>query len=306
MLTGMAALGLTLTACGGGPAGGGGPVEDVVIDTSQVSGEIDYWLWDSNQLPAYQQCADAFKQANPNATVTISQIGWPDYWSRLTNGFVAGDAPDVFTNHLSKYPEIVTNYQLAPLDATLANDGFDVNQYQPGLAHLWKGQDGKRYGLPKDFDTVAIFYNKKLTDEAGLTAEQLNRLSWNPQDGGSYERAIAHLTVDENGVRGDELGFDKENVAVYGLGLDGSAGSGVGQDPMEHVHRFQQLDLHRQEPVGHPLQLRPAPVPGDHRLVLRLDRQGLHAVSGRRHRAGQLRHLLGGPVRDGDQRLVDD
>ena len=54
MLTGMAALGLTLTACGGGPAGGGGPVEDVVIDTSQVSGEIDYWLWDTNQLPAYQ------------------------------------------------------------------------------------------------------------------------------------------------------------------------------------------------------------------------------------------------------------
>jgi multiple sugar transport system substrate-binding protein len=229
MLTGMAALGLTLTACGGGPAGGGGPVEDVVIDTSQVSGEIDYWLWDTNQLPAYQQCADAFKQANPNATVSISQFGYTDYWSKLSNGFVAGDAPDVFTNHLSKYPEIVTNHQLVPLDATLANDGFDVNQYQPGLADLWKGQDGKRYGLPKDFDTVAIFYNKKMTDEAGLTAEQLNELTWNPQDGGSYERAIAHLTVDENGVRGDAPGFDKENVAVYGLGLDGSAGSGVGQ-----------------------------------------------------------------------------
>ena len=71
-------------------------------------------------------------------------MGWDDYWSKLTNGFVAGDAPDVFTNHLSKYPEFVTQQQLVPLDDTLTKDGFNADQYQPGLADLWKGQDGKR------------------------------------------------------------------------------------------------------------------------------------------------------------------
>ena len=87
---------------------------------------------------------------------------------------MAGDAPDVFTNHLSKYPEFVTNQQLVPLDATLEKDGFDVNQYQEGLADLWKGQDGKRYGLPKDFDTVALFYNS----EAGRGGRLRRRPSW--------------------------------------------------------------------------------------------------------------------------------
>jgi len=33
---------------------------------------------------------------------------------------------------------------------------------------------------------------------------------------------IAHVTVDVNGKRGDEPGFDKTRVKVYGLGLDGA------------------------------------------------------------------------------------
>ncbi len=232
-LVGVAALSLTLTACvgdstGGGTGGGGGEGGEV-IDTANATGEINYWLWDNNQLPAYQACADAFKKANPNASVKISQFGWDDYWAKLTNGFVAGDAPDVFTNHLAKYPEFVTQQQLVPLDGTLAKDGFNVDQYQPGLADLWKGPDGKRYGLPKDFDTVAIFYNKKLVTDGGINEDSLKTLAWNPQDGGTYEKAIAHLTVDNNGKRGDEAGFDKTKIKVYGLGLDGSAGAGVGQ-----------------------------------------------------------------------------
>ena len=230
VLTGLAALSLTLTACGGGGGDGGGSGGGgEVIDTGAATGEIDYWLWDNAQLPSYTKCADAFKAANPNVTVKISQFAWDDYWSKITNGFVAGDAPDVFTNHLAKYPEFVTNGQLVALDETLTKDGFNVDQYQEGLADLWKGQDGLRYGLPKDFDTVALFYNSELVEDGGYDAAQLGELAWNPTDGGTYEKAIAHLTVDEAGVRGDEPGFNKDKVKVYGLGLDGGAGEGVGQ-----------------------------------------------------------------------------
>ena len=229
-LVGLATLSLTLTACGGGSdnAGGGGGDEEAV-DTSAATGDINYWLWDANQLPAYQSCADAFKTANPNVNVKISQFGWDDYWGKITNGFVAGDAPDVFTNHLSKYGEFVSQQQLVSLDATLAKDGFNTTQYQPGLADLWVGQDGKRYGLPKDFDTVAIFYNEKLASDGGYAAADLQNLAWNPQDGGTYEKVIAHLTQDTEGRRGDEPGFDKTKVKVYGLALTGSGGDNAGQ-----------------------------------------------------------------------------
>lgn len=228
-LVGVAALSLTLSACGGGGSDADSEGGDEAIDTSTATGDVDYWLWDANQLPAYQSCADAFKAANPNVNVKISQFGWDDYWGKITNGFVAGDAPDVFTNHLSKYGEFVSQDQLVPLDATLAKDGFDTNQYQAGLADLWVGQDGKRYGLPKDFDTVALFYNEELAKAAGYAASDLQNLAWNPTDGGTYEKVIAHLTQDENGKRGDEAGFDKTKVKVYGLALTGSGGDNAGQ-----------------------------------------------------------------------------
>ncbi|WP_353082077.1 ABC transporter substrate-binding protein [Tessaracoccus lapidicaptus] len=228
-LAAVTALSLTLTACGGESepaATNGGDGE--AVDTSAASGQIDYWLWDNNQKPAYEQCAADF-QEETGVSVTITQYAWDDYWSGITNGFVAGTAPDVFTNHLSRYPEFVTQGQLMALDATLEADGVDVDGYQEGLADLWVGQDGQRYGLPKDFDTVAIFYNKALIEEAGVDEADLAALEWNPEDGGTYEEMIAHLTIDNNGVRGDEPGFDKTKVAVYGLGLDGGSGGGNGQ-----------------------------------------------------------------------------
>jgi multiple sugar transport system substrate-binding protein len=189
-----------------------------------AEGQIDYWLWDANQLPGYRQCAEDFNAANPDLTVKITQLGWDDYWSKVTNGMVAENAPDVFTNHLSKYPDYLRFDQLVPLDDT----DLDFGQYAEGLADLWVGQDGNRYGVPKDWDTVALFYNREMLDEAGIAEEEMAELTWNPDDGGTLEEVIARLTVDRNGIRGDEPGFDKSSVAVYGLGLNAS-GAGMGQ-----------------------------------------------------------------------------
>jgi multiple sugar transport system substrate-binding protein len=202
----LAAVTLSLTACSGETAA---PTTTAAPGGSAaaISGEVNYWLWDNNQKPAYQQCADAFHVANPDATIKITQYAWDDYWSGITNGFVAGTAPDVFTNHLSKYPEFVTQGQLEPLDDYLAADGTKTDIYQKGLADLWVAQDGKRYGLPKDFDTVAIFYNKALIADAGVSEADLAGMTWNPTDGGTYEKMIAHLTIDNAGKRGDEAGF---------------------------------------------------------------------------------------------------
>ncbi|GAA5065457.1 multiple sugar transport system substrate-binding protein [Thermocatellispora tengchongensis] len=189
---------------------------------------IDYWMWDTNQQPQYQACADAFTKANPDYKVKITQYGWSDYWSTLTAAFVSGTAPDVFTSHLSNYPQFAAQGQLLPIDDLVARDKIDLSLYQDGLADLWVAKDGKRYGLPKDFDTVALIYNKQKLKEAGIDPKELDDLRWNPQDGGTYEKLIARLTVDENGKRGDEPGFDKKHVATYGLGLN-SSGSGSGQ-----------------------------------------------------------------------------
>ncbi|WP_329599555.1 sugar ABC transporter substrate-binding protein [Streptomyces pseudovenezuelae] len=206
------ALALCLTGCARSGSAG------------SSSHTVTYWLWDSNQQPAYQACAKDFEQQNPGLHVKITQLGWDDYWTKLTASFIAGTEPDVFTDHIQKFGQFADLKVLEPLDDL----GIDESAYQPGLAANWMGQDGHRYGSPKDWDTVALFYNKKMTDAAGLTAAQLNDLAWNPEDGGSFEKAVAHLTIDRNGKRGDEPGFDKNNVKVYGLATNGG-GDGDGQ-----------------------------------------------------------------------------
>lgn len=186
---------------------------------------ISYGLWDSNQLPAYQQCAADFEAANPEYKIDIEQIGWDDYWTKITTGFVSGENYDVFTSHVAYYPEFQKNDQVLPLDDYIAADGLDLSIYQDGLVELWQNPDGVQYGLPKDFDTISLFYNEQMVEAAGLTPADLQDLTWNPDDGGTYEELIAHLTVDANGVRGDEAGFDKDNVETYGLWMEGAGGA---------------------------------------------------------------------------------
>ncbi|MBA2946035.1 ABC transporter substrate-binding protein [Streptomyces himalayensis] len=207
------ALGLSLvTGCAQGGSAG------------SSANTVTYWLWDANQLPAYQACAKGFEKENPGLKVKITQLGWSDYWTKLTAGFIAGTQPDVFTDHIQKFGQFADLQVLEPLDDL----GIKDDAYQPGLAANWMGQDGHRYGAPKDWDTVALFYNQKLAKDAGLNPEELNNLAWNPKDGGTFEKAIAHLTIDRNGKRGDEPGFDKNNVKVYGLATNGG-GFGDGQ-----------------------------------------------------------------------------
>lgn len=228
---------LVIAGCGNGGGDGG----DVTLS---------YVLWDSNQLPPYSECAEAFREQT-GVAVDIEQFSWNDYWNNLTTQFGAGRAPDVFTNHLAFYPQFVADEVILPIDEQVAADGVDLEVYLPGLADLWVGQDGNRYGLPKDWDTVALVYNEAFLADAGLTADDVWDATWNPDDGGSFEEVIASLTVDENGVRGNEPGFDPAQVAVYGLGYDDPSAQASGQTSWGNFARTLGFDfLADQNPWG--------------------------------------------------------
>jgi len=190
--------------------------------------ELSYWLWDELQKPAYQQCAATFEAKHPDIRIKITQSGWNDYWTALTTGFVSGTAPDVFTDHLSRYPEFAANDMVVDIAPLMAADKVPTDIYAPGLLSVWQRQ-GKTYGLPKDWDTIAFVYNVELLKAAGVTPEQLNAATWNPKDGGSFEKIIARLSVDGSGKRGDQAGFDPRSVKQYGLLIDGSAIDAYGQ-----------------------------------------------------------------------------
>jgi multiple sugar transport system substrate-binding protein len=110
----------------------------------------------------------------------------------------------------------------------MAKDKVATDAWAPRLLSVWQ-REGKTYGLPKDWDTIALVYGVDMLKAAGITREQLDAATWNPKDGGSFEKLIAKLTVDVKGKRGDQPGFDTKNVKQYGLLIDGSSIDAFGQ-----------------------------------------------------------------------------
>lgn len=185
--------------------------------SDDAAGTIDWWTWDDKQAAAYQSCADAFHKANPDLTVKISQFAVEDYFTKLTAGFVAGDAPDAFQNSVQFFQAYTSQHQLLAMDDLIKSTNFDLSRFSVGV-DAWKFTDGKQYGLPLDWAATGMFYNTDALAKAGYQPADVAALTWNPDDGGTFGTMVAHLTTDENDTRGDQPGFDKSKVAQYGFG----------------------------------------------------------------------------------------
>ena len=205
----------------------------LLMATSAAHGvEVKYMLWDSNQMPAYRQCAVAFEKRHPGITVKITQSGWGDYWTAISTGIISGTAPDVFTNHLAKYPELVQNEQLVDLAPLIARDRFDPGIFTPGLFDIW-GRGGKQFGIPKDWDTIGLVVNMEAAKKSGVSLERLQNMTWNPHDGGSFEQVVRKLTLDVQGKDATSPQFNRKNIGLYGYQNPGPGGM-TGQTEWSH------------------------------------------------------------------------
>lgn len=200
-------------------------------DEEMADGEvvdIRYINWDINQFPAYEECAANFNGMNASINVTVENIGWDDYWTGLQTEMVAGGAADVFTNHLARYPEFASLGQILDIQPWVERDGVDTSIYIGELEELWT-RDGARFGLPKDWDTVSVIYNAAALEAAGVTVEELNSATWNPEDGGTFGDIMARLTLDSAGNNALSDDFDATDIVQHGYGADYPGTGAYGQ-----------------------------------------------------------------------------
>src|SRR6266700_5894787 len=202
------ALGLTFVMMLAGFAGCGGGSSS----SSRVV-NLTYALWDQNEEVGYKQSVAQFMQQHPNIHVTIELTPWAQYWQKLGTEFAGGNAPDVFWDHLAYYPQFVQLGQLMNLSPLIKQDNIDMSQYYPTLVKKWT-YNGNVYGLPKDWDTISILYNKQIFQKMGLAAP--TNLIWNPTDGGTFLQLAQKLTLDRNGKHLGDAGFDAKHITQYG------------------------------------------------------------------------------------------
>jgi multiple sugar transport system substrate-binding protein len=119
----------------------------------------------------HQEAIDLFNEAHPEIEMTWTPVpgGWPEMLAKMNTRIAAGDPPDM-TAVATYGPPI--NWSNAGLLADLNNfiegdSDFDSIPVPQKLLDLYT-QEGKLFGMPKDYVSHAVIYNKGIFDAAGI------------------------------------------------------------------------------------------------------------------------------------------
>lgn len=197
----MAASMLGLSACGGGSSTGTTSGTDSGSDSggadSAISGEITYGYWDDNQKEALEQNIEDFNKIYPDVKVVLNQTPWGQYWTKLQTQAESKTLPDVFWMNGPNLALYGSNGMLEPIDAIVESGAVDLSNYPDSLNELYS-IDSVQYAVPKDYDTIAMWYNKALFEKAGV---ELPTAEWTWEDFTKAANDISAALKDE-GVYG--------------------------------------------------------------------------------------------------------
>ncbi|GIP25003.1 sugar ABC transporter substrate-binding protein [Paenibacillus sp. J23TS9] len=161
---------VVLSACSSGTSKetGSGKEEKSDGGTDKVV-ELKFTTWGELTADSVEKkLADQFNDSHPNIKVTFEPVPGDGYGTKLTTSLAAGQAPDVFLIGEGDYFKYVDKGVVEPLDDYLKSDSsFKTDIFQPDLINMGKIND-KLYYLPKDFNPLALWYNKRMFDEAKI------------------------------------------------------------------------------------------------------------------------------------------
>jgi len=155
------ALMSTLAGCGSEKQASG-------TGSSSANVTLTYSIWDKNQKPGMEAIAKAFHEKNPNITVNVEVTPWDQYWTKLDAGASSGTLPDIFWMHSNSFLKYANNDMLMDITDKIKNSkDVNLDNFPKDLVQLYTAKN-KNYAMPKDYDTIALWYNKTIFDEKGI------------------------------------------------------------------------------------------------------------------------------------------
>lgn len=195
---------LALAACSPGSS------PDPDSDTGEQT-TVTFRLWDDNAAEAYEESFAAFSENNPEITVDIELVPWGDYWTRLPQDIGSGTMADIFWTNTSNYGIYADEGHLIDITEAI---GADHEEWNESVVDLYT-RDDSLWGVPQLSDSIALFYNTDLVEEAGVDVADL---TWSPEESAdTLLPALHRLTVDAEGNHPGDDDFDSDNVEVWGF-----------------------------------------------------------------------------------------
>ncbi len=191
------AVATSLAACGSSDGSSG---SDGGSSSAAVT-QIGFW----DPYPQYDDSSDWAKYvqscAPSGATIKRTTAPNTDLINNLTTAVREDNAPDVVFLDNPAVPEAASSGLLVPIDEVgLTKGDADANLAGPGTV------DGKTYGVPIGANTLGLYYNEKVLEDAGVDPSSIT-------DWASLNAALAKVTgaghkgITFAGVPGEEGTF---------------------------------------------------------------------------------------------------
>lgn len=130
--------------------------------------ELTYWgIWEDEAV--YKELIDEFERKHPNVTVKYEKqdiIALDDYVARLNTRIKGGTGPDVLRFHNSWVKQL--NGVLQPLPQSVIQATEFESQYYDVIKNDMN-KNGAYVGIPLSIDTLALFVNDDIFQEAGYS-----------------------------------------------------------------------------------------------------------------------------------------
>jgi multiple sugar transport system substrate-binding protein len=144
-------------------------VATLLAGTAAQAVEIEYWQYFFDaRVKAMETLIDGFQKANPGITVKMTHFPYADYRTKVAAAIPAGEGPDV----VQLFYGWLNDYVAADLIQPLPSDVFPSERIEKEFFPMVQAMkvDGDYMALPTAVRSLALFYNQRLFDEAGITA----------------------------------------------------------------------------------------------------------------------------------------
>lgn len=203
-LTFLLSMALILSGCGAGSNNGGSasPGTDQGGDQNKKAEQVTITLngWgNATETALLKEVLADFEAKYPNIKVNYEAIQ-DQYMDVLKTRLIGGEAGDVFYLDSSEAAGMIQQGVLEPLNSYITND-YDLADIEEPLLNAYKEGD-QIYGIPKDYSTLGLYYNKKMFADAGIKEP--------PKTWDELRTVSKQLTKDLNG---------DGKIDQYGLGV---------------------------------------------------------------------------------------
>ena len=124
------------------------------------------WWGGKTRAELTQKVVDLYVSRTPGTTISTEDLGWGDYWPRLSTQIAGGNSPDLIQMDIQYLAEYARRGVLLPLDEFIPSI-MDVSDFDQKL--LGNGMvDAKQFGVPLGGNAVSLIINKTAFDEAGI------------------------------------------------------------------------------------------------------------------------------------------